>query len=57
MRSFALFQQLISLLSFGVLIAQFSLWALVLLMVAGLPMTVKDTAPSRVRRESTHEAP
>lgn len=29
----------------------------VTLMVAGLPMTVKDTAPSRARRESTHEAP
>ena len=37
MRTFALFQQLVSLVSFGVLIAQFSLWALVLLALAGLP--------------------
>ena len=29
----------------------------VTLMVAGLPMTVKDAAPSPARRESTHEAP
>ncbi len=37
MRSFGLFQQLISLISYGVLIAQFSIWAMVLLIVAGLP--------------------
>ena len=43
MRTFALFQQLVSLVSFGVLIAQFSLWALVLLMVAGLPAFVAET--------------
>ena len=29
----------------------------VTLMVAGLPLTVKDVAPPRGRRESTHEAP
>ena len=43
MRSFALFQQLISLLSFGILIAQFSIWAMVLLIVAGLPAFVAET--------------
>ena len=37
MRSFALVQQLISLVSFSILIAQFSIWAMVLLIVAGLP--------------------
>ncbi len=43
MRSFALFQQLVSLASFGVLIAQFSLWALALLVLAGLPAFVAET--------------
>ncbi len=43
MRSFALFQQLISLISFGILIAQFSIWAMVLLIVAGLPAFVAET--------------
>ncbi len=43
MRSFALFQQLVSLASFGVLIAQFSLWALALLALAGLPAFVAET--------------
>jgi len=43
MRSFALVQQLISLVSFGVLIAQFSIWAMVLLIVAGLPAFVAET--------------
>ena len=43
MRSFALFQQLISLVSFGILIAQFSIWAMVLLIVAGLPAFVAET--------------
>lgn len=43
MRSFALMQQLISLISFGILIAQFSIWAMVLLIVAGLPAFVAET--------------
>ena len=43
MRSFALFQQLISLVSFGILIAQFSIWAMVLLIAAGLPAFVAET--------------
>lgn len=43
MRSFALFQQLISLVSFAVLIAQFSIWAMVLLVLAGLPAFVAET--------------
>ncbi len=43
MRSFALFQQLISLVSFAVLIAQFSIWAMVLLIVAGLPAFIAET--------------
>jgi len=43
MRSFGLFQQLISLVSFGILIAQFSIWAMVLLIVAGLPAFVAET--------------
>jgi len=43
MRSFALLQQLISLVSFGILIAQFSIWAMVLLIVAGLPAFVAET--------------
>lgn len=42
MRSFALFQQLISLVSFAVLIAQFSIWAMVLLFAAGLPAFVAE---------------
>jgi len=43
MRTFALFQQLVTLGSFSVLIAQFSLWALVLLVLAGLPAFVAET--------------
>src|SRR5262249_13823763 len=43
MRSFALFQQLVMLASFSVLIAKFSLWALVLLVLAGLPAFVAET--------------
>ncbi|MEE4186459.1 MAG: ABC transporter ATP-binding protein [Gammaproteobacteria bacterium] len=43
MRSFALFQQLISLVSFAVLIAQFSIWAMVLLILAGLPAFIAET--------------
>ncbi len=43
MRSFALVQQLISLISFSILIAQFSIWAMVLLIVAGLPAFVAET--------------
>ncbi len=43
MRTFALMQQLISLVSFGILIAQFSVWAMVLLIVAGLPAFVAET--------------
>jgi ATP-binding cassette subfamily B protein len=43
MRTFALLQQLISLASFAVLIARFSLWALLLLVVAGLPAFVAET--------------
>jgi len=42
MRSFSLFQQLVALTSFGVLIAQFSLWALALLVAAGLPAFVAE---------------
>jgi ATP-binding cassette subfamily B protein len=42
-RSFTLMQQLISLVSFGILIAQFSIWAMVLLIVAGLPAFVAET--------------
>ena len=43
MRSFALIQQLISLVSFAVLIAQFSIWAMVLLILAGLPAFIAET--------------
>jgi ATP-binding cassette subfamily B protein len=43
MRSFALMQQLISLVSFSILIAQFSIWAMVLLILAGLPAFVAET--------------
>ncbi len=43
MRSFALMQQLISLVSFSILIAQFSIWAMVLLFLAGLPAFVAET--------------
>ena len=43
MRSFALIQQLIALISFSVLIAQFSIWAMVLLIVAGLPAFFAET--------------
>jgi ATP-binding cassette subfamily B protein len=42
MRSFALMQQTISLVSFGILIAQFSVWAMVLLILAGLPAFVAE---------------
>jgi ATP-binding cassette subfamily B protein len=43
MRNFALFQQLVSLLSFGVLLAAFSPWAMALLVLAGLPAFVAET--------------
>ena len=43
MRSFALMQQLIALVSFSILIAQFSIWAMVLLILAGLPAFVAET--------------
>jgi ATP-binding cassette subfamily B protein len=43
MRTFSLFQQLVTLVSFGVLIARFSLWALALLVVAGLPAFIAET--------------
>jgi ATP-binding cassette subfamily B protein len=43
MRTFALLQQVVALASFGVLIAQFSLWALALLVVAGLPAFLAET--------------
>jgi ATP-binding cassette subfamily B protein len=43
MRTFALFQQVVSLASFSVLIAQFSLWALLLLVLAGLPAFIAET--------------
>ncbi|MCC5794834.1 MAG: ABC transporter ATP-binding protein [Chromatiales bacterium] len=42
-RSFTLFQQSITLLSFAVLIVQFSPWALGLLVLAGLPAFVAET--------------
>lgn len=41
-RSFALLQQLVALASFGTLIAQFSPWALGLLLAAGLPAFVAE---------------
>lgn len=43
MRNFALFQQLVSLLSFGALLAAFSPWAMALLVLAGLPAFVAET--------------
>ena len=43
MRSFSLIQQLVSLASFSVLIAQFSIWALALLALAGLPAFIAET--------------
>ena len=43
MRNFALFQQLVSLVSFGVLLAVFSPWAMGLLVLAGLPSFVAET--------------
>ncbi len=43
MRSFGLLQQLIALVSFSILIAQFSVWAMVLLIAAGLPAFVAET--------------
>ena len=43
MRSFALFQQLIALISFSILIAQFSIWAMALLIAAGLPAFIAET--------------
>ena len=43
MRTFSLLQQLVALASFSVLIAQFSLWALALLALAGLPAFVAET--------------
>ncbi len=42
-RTFSLFQQSISLLSFGILLFQFSPWAVVLLIVAGLPSFIAET--------------
>jgi ATP-binding cassette subfamily B protein len=43
MRNFGLFQQLVSLASFGVLLAQFSPWAMALLVLAGLPSFLAET--------------
>jgi len=43
MRNFALFQQLVSLVSFGALLAAFSPWAMGLLILAGLPAFVAET--------------
>ncbi|MBL8202392.1 MAG: ABC transporter ATP-binding protein [Chromatiales bacterium] len=43
MRNFALFQQLVSLASFGALLAAFSPWAMGLLVLAGLPAFVAET--------------
>lgn len=43
MRNFSLFQQLVSLVSFGVLLARFSPWAMVLLLLAGLPAFLAET--------------
>jgi len=43
MRTFTLFQQLVTLLSFAFLIVQFSPWALILLILAGLPAFVAET--------------
>jgi ABC-type multidrug transport system fused ATPase/permease subunit len=43
MRNFGLFQQLVSLVSFGVLLAQFSPWAMALLVFAGLPSFFAET--------------
>jgi ATP-binding cassette subfamily B protein len=43
MRNFALFQQVVSLVSFGALLAAFSPWAMALLVVAGLPAFVAET--------------
>ncbi|MEQ1801612.1 MAG: ABC transporter ATP-binding protein [Gammaproteobacteria bacterium] len=43
MRNFALFQQLVSLVSFGALLAAFSPWAMGLLVLAGLPAFVAET--------------
>jgi ATP-binding cassette subfamily B protein len=43
MRSFALMQQLIALVSFSILIAQFSIWAMALLILAGLPAFIAET--------------
>ncbi len=43
MRNFSLFQQLVSLVSFGVLLARFSPWAMLLLVLAGLPAFLAET--------------
>jgi ATP-binding cassette subfamily B protein len=43
MRTFALLQQLVALVSFAALIAAFSPWALALLVVAGLPAFIAET--------------
>ncbi|MDH5275114.1 MAG: ABC transporter ATP-binding protein/permease [Gammaproteobacteria bacterium] len=43
MRNFALFQQLVSLVSFGLLLTAFSPWAMGLLVLAGLPAFVAET--------------
>jgi len=42
MRSFALIQQIIALVSFSILIAQFSIWAMALLIMAGLPAFIAE---------------
>lgn len=42
-RTFTLFQQLVTLLSFAVLIVRFSPWALLLLVLAGLPAFIAET--------------
>jgi len=43
MRNFSLFQQLVALFSFSVLLAGFSPWAMALLVLAGLPAFVAET--------------
>lgn len=43
MRTFGLMQNLISLISYGVLLVQFSAWAVVILVVCGLPAFVAET--------------
>jgi ATP-binding cassette subfamily B protein len=43
MRTFGLIQNLISLISYGALLVQFSVWALAILIVCGLPAFVAET--------------